>query len=83
VREAPAEALVVSDGFSCREQILQATGRRPVHLAEVLALAAHRREVDGDVARSLRRLTPAGLRRPFRTQLAAVAAGVVGRGGNQ
>ena len=38
VRKAP-ETLIVSDGFSCREQILQATGRRAMHLAEALQLA--------------------------------------------
>jgi Fe-S oxidoreductase len=37
IRKAPAETIVVTDGFSCREQIAQATGRRAVHLAEVLA----------------------------------------------
>jgi hypothetical protein len=31
--------LVVADGFSCREQIAHATGRRAFHLAEVLQLA--------------------------------------------
>jgi Fe-S oxidoreductase len=40
VRRAPQNAILVADGFSCREQILQATGRRAVHLAEVLALKA-------------------------------------------
>jgi Fe-S oxidoreductase len=40
VRQAQPETLIVSDGFSCREQILQATGRRALHLAEVLQLAA-------------------------------------------
>ena len=40
VREAPADALVVADGFSCRSQIEQArTGRRALHAAQVLALA--------------------------------------------
>jgi len=29
----------VSDGFSCREQIRQATGRHAIHLAEALDLA--------------------------------------------
>ncbi len=38
VRNAPADALIVSDGFSCREQILQATGRRAIHLAEAMQL---------------------------------------------
>jgi FAD/FMN-containing dehydrogenase/Fe-S oxidoreductase len=39
VRRAPADTLIVADGFSCREQILQATGREPFHLAEVLRMA--------------------------------------------
>jgi hypothetical protein len=39
VRRAPPDALIVSDGFSCREQIVQATGRRSLHLAEVIQLA--------------------------------------------
>jgi Fe-S oxidoreductase len=41
VREAPREALLVADGFSCREQIRQGTGRRPLHVAEVAWLARH------------------------------------------
>jgi FAD/FMN-containing dehydrogenase/Fe-S oxidoreductase len=39
VRQAEPETLIVSDGFSCREQILQATGRKAIHLAEVLQRA--------------------------------------------
>jgi Fe-S oxidoreductase len=38
VRNTPEDALIVSDGFSCREQILQSTGRRAIHLAEALQL---------------------------------------------
>jgi Fe-S oxidoreductase len=38
VRNTPADALIVSDGFSCREQIQQSTGRRALHLAEALRL---------------------------------------------
>jgi FAD/FMN-containing dehydrogenase/Fe-S oxidoreductase len=40
VRQAQPETLIVSDGFSCREQIRQSTGRQALHLAEVLQLAA-------------------------------------------
>ena len=36
VRDTPADALIVADGFSCREQVRQETGRGTVHLAEVL-----------------------------------------------
>jgi FAD/FMN-containing dehydrogenase/Fe-S oxidoreductase len=36
IRSASAETILVSDGFSCREQIKQNTPRRAVHLAQVL-----------------------------------------------
>ena len=39
VRQAPADWLIIADGFSCREQIAQGTGRRALHLAEVLQMA--------------------------------------------
>jgi Fe-S oxidoreductase len=44
VRAASADAVIVADGFSCREQIRQSTGRQAVHLAQVLHDARH----DGD-----------------------------------
>jgi hypothetical protein len=34
--------LIVADGFSCREQVLQGTGRPAIHLAEVLQMALKR-----------------------------------------
>jgi Fe-S oxidoreductase len=43
VRKAPRDTLVVTNGFSCSEQIEQATGRRALHLAEVMQLALHER----------------------------------------
>jgi Fe-S oxidoreductase len=39
VRAAAPDTLIVADGFSCREQIQQSTGRRACHTAEVLRLA--------------------------------------------
>ena len=39
VREADSETLIIADGFSCREQIEQSTGRSTLHFAEVLKLA--------------------------------------------
>ncbi|HLI93721.1 MAG TPA: FAD-linked oxidase C-terminal domain-containing protein, partial [Puia sp.] len=39
VRNASRDAFVIADGFSCREQILQQTDRKPMHTAEVLQLA--------------------------------------------
>ncbi len=37
VRSAKQDTVIVTDGFSCREQIAQGSRRRAVHLAEVLA----------------------------------------------
>ncbi len=39
VRAADADCLIIADGFSCREQIEQGTGRKTRHLAEVIAAA--------------------------------------------
>jgi FAD/FMN-containing dehydrogenase/Fe-S oxidoreductase len=39
VRAAAPDTVVLADGFSCRTQVEQATGRRPLHLAELLARA--------------------------------------------
>jgi FAD/FMN-containing dehydrogenase/Fe-S oxidoreductase len=39
VRRAPADWLIIADGFSCREQIAQGSHRRALHLAEVLQMA--------------------------------------------
>jgi Fe-S oxidoreductase len=36
VRRSSPDALVVADGFSCRQQIVHGTGRPALHLAEVL-----------------------------------------------
>ncbi|HXD78143.1 MAG TPA: FAD-linked oxidase C-terminal domain-containing protein, partial [Puia sp.] len=39
VRNATRDTIILADGFSCREQILQQTDRKPLHTAEVLQLA--------------------------------------------
>lgn len=39
VRRCSAETIILANGFSCRTQIQQGTGRRAQHLAEVLAAA--------------------------------------------
>jgi hypothetical protein len=39
VRKAPPDWLIIANGFSCREQIRQCTGRHALHLAEVIQLA--------------------------------------------
>jgi len=42
VRNAPPDHLIIADGFSCREQIAQCTGRQALHLAEVIQMAFRR-----------------------------------------
>ncbi|HEX2116678.1 MAG TPA: heterodisulfide reductase-related iron-sulfur binding cluster, partial [Alphaproteobacteria bacterium] len=39
VREASADTLIIANGFSCREQLEQETGRKTLHFAEVLKMA--------------------------------------------
>jgi FAD/FMN-containing dehydrogenase/Fe-S oxidoreductase len=39
VRSAGPDDLVIADGFSCRKQIAQATGRDALHLAQVIRMA--------------------------------------------
>jgi Fe-S oxidoreductase len=41
VRAASPHDLIISDGFSCREQIAQTTDRKALHLADVLAMGLH------------------------------------------
>jgi FAD/FMN-containing dehydrogenase/Fe-S oxidoreductase len=54
VRRAELNTLIVSDGFSCSEQIFQATGRRPIHLAEAMQLALRQGQQNVPATRSLR-----------------------------
>lgn len=44
VRKTSPETLIISDGFSCREQIRQSTERRAIHIAEAIQLALHRHD---------------------------------------
>jgi Fe-S oxidoreductase len=39
VRQAAKDALIIANGFSCREQIAQTTDRHALHLAQVLQMA--------------------------------------------
>jgi Fe-S oxidoreductase len=39
VRQLPSRAYIVADGFSCRTQIKDGTGRTALHTAELLLLA--------------------------------------------
>ena len=39
VRKAGADAMIVADGTSCRQQIRDGTGREALHVARVLAMS--------------------------------------------
>jgi Fe-S oxidoreductase len=39
VRKAPADAIIVADGTSCRHQIKDGAGREAMHVARVLAMS--------------------------------------------
>ncbi|MFH8344160.1 FAD-binding and (Fe-S)-binding domain-containing protein [Streptomyces sp. NPDC018045] len=77
VRDTPPGALVLADGFSCRTQIEQGgTGRRPVHLAEALALGLDRSlPADRPERTADRPAPPAAGSGRLLTAAAAVAAG--------
>jgi len=47
LRKLPSERVVLADGFSCKTQIEQATGRRPLHLAQLLRRAKRGSPLDG------------------------------------
>lgn len=46
VRNADADTLIITNGFSCREQIAQTTNRRALHLAEVIQMAIQQTQVE-------------------------------------
>jgi hypothetical protein len=41
VRSAERDTLILTDGFSCREQIMHGTPRHALHLAEAIQMAFH------------------------------------------
>jgi hypothetical protein len=57
VRDTSQSVLVIADGFSCKHQIEEGAGRKPLHLAQVLRMAqehgAYEAHVDG-LARTTR-----------------------------
>jgi FAD/FMN-containing dehydrogenase/Fe-S oxidoreductase len=48
VRASGEETVILADGFSCHEQILQGTGRSALHIAELIRSAARDRPPSGD-----------------------------------
>jgi Fe-S oxidoreductase len=69
-RKAPADTLLVADGFSCREQVEQGAGRKAMHVAELANLAIGRAHV---LERRRRKLSPKLFKYPV-PQIAVTAA---------
>jgi len=82
VRAAEADTLIVTDGFSCREQITQATGRRALHLAELLRKALpQEQETPAEEGMSALRRTRARWRTAVALGLGALSLGALLAGG--
>jgi FAD/FMN-containing dehydrogenase/Fe-S oxidoreductase len=88
VRDARPDAVVVADGFSCREQIGQNTDRSALHIAEVVVMAMHPADVRRSGAHPERRarerlereLLSAPSRRRPRVLAAAAVTGAAAAG---
>ncbi|MBV8480622.1 MAG: FAD-binding oxidoreductase [Actinobacteria bacterium] len=77
VRSLPDDTLVVANGFSCKTQIEQGrTGRRPLHVAQLLALAREGRYPGKPAPSRARRALRVGL--PVAAATALAIAGSIG-----
>jgi FAD/FMN-containing dehydrogenase/Fe-S oxidoreductase len=81
VRNADKKTLIISDGFSCREQIEQETDRKGMHLAQVIQMAL--REKDGyqtDLLPEREYVDAMALKSPYKTKntLLLLGAAVLG-----
>jgi hypothetical protein len=74
VRHAGLRDIIVADGFSCREQILQFTDRHALHTAEVLQLALHQGPGGPDGMRPEERFVREHAQAVRRSKLEALAA---------
>jgi FAD/FMN-containing dehydrogenase/Fe-S oxidoreductase len=78
VRNADRQTLIISDGFSCREQIEQETERKGMHLAQVIQMAM--REKDGyrtDLLPEKKYVDAMALKNPHKTRNNLLMLGVV------
>jgi FAD/FMN-containing dehydrogenase/Fe-S oxidoreductase len=81
VRDAPLDAVIVADGFSCQTQIEQGdTGRRALHLAQVMKLAREQGPTRPPRPTPERAFGDRPPPSPARRRRRALAAGAVGAG---
>jgi Fe-S oxidoreductase len=80
VRDAAKDTLILTDGFSCREQIAQCTDRQALHVAQVLQMALREGAsgpAEGYPETDYTGMTPTpAARRRTRLQLVALAGAV-------
>ena len=50
VRLVPEDSLIIADGFSCREQIEQCTGRKAIHVAEAIQMGLTKAKTSSKLA---------------------------------
>jgi Fe-S oxidoreductase len=84
VRKADDGVLILADGFSCRTQIEQGTGRRGLHLAEVLKMAlepTHSAKVAAHPEHELAARRDAAVRHSIRRARVAAMAGLLALAG--
>jgi Fe-S oxidoreductase len=80
VRAAHPDALIITDGFSCREQIAELTGRGALHLAQVIQMAIHEGPQGPSEPLPEMRYQPLGKWRPESAAAPALAAVALGVG---
>ncbi len=75
VRNADDDTLIITDGFSCREQITQTTDRDPLHLAQVIQMALHESGSDqSDVSTGMREFVAVEERLPTKSRVTLFAS---------
>jgi Fe-S oxidoreductase len=79
VRAASPDTIIVSDGFSCREQISQLTDRTALHTAEVLRYAigqdqTHGRRIEDGIAAGRNTAVRNSMRRTLALAVGSLAA---------
>jgi FAD/FMN-containing dehydrogenase/Fe-S oxidoreductase len=77
VRAADEDTLIITDGFSCREQIAQTTDREGMHLAEVLQMALHESGSKlPEATPETKKIAASAGRLPVQRRAAAIAASI-------
>ena len=77
VREASRDTLILTDGFSCREQIQQDTPRKALHIAQVLQLAHEYGDRGLSTAEAESQFGEVGRTPPVPVSIAAAAGGLL------